>query len=868
MSLPKHFTSPIHGMACVGCAGRLQTAFNEIEGVTATVDFPSKTAELIIEESVDYENTINSALMIIDQKGYKTFLETDLDGKSNAKDSFIDNKTETETDNETDEIATSKAIPDLSVDKPTAPISEVQTQELLVEGATCASCVSKIEKALNTLPGVQHAQMNFALRTISVTGDIKEEAIITAIESAGYHAKSTGNASDEQLLDEKDKTEQKYYQKLMLQMWIGLGLGLPLMIYSLMGGPMTVNSSGERTIWLLVGLICAAVMYFAGKHFYIGAWKSFVNHNANMDTLIALGTGTAWLYSMIVVLFPLALPEMARHVYFEASAMIIGLINLGLALEVKARGRTSEAIQRLIGLQPKTARVIRDNKEIDIAIEQVLINDLIRLRPGECISVDGIVSEGKTTVDESMLTGEPMPVTKSPGDEVVAGTINKSGAIIFKATRIGKDTALAKIISMVKQAQSSKPPIGRLADIIASYFVPTIMIISIISALVWLNFGPEPSIAFAVISATTVLIIACPCALGLATPMSVMVGVGKAAEAGVLIRNGEALQSASKISVMVLDKTGTITLGEPKVTDIYSVNSMDENQILQLAASLEIASEHPLAEAIVTSAKESALTLDKVEKFNAIVGQGVEGFVNHKRLLLGNHKLMTEQGISLDENSFDVSQKMASDAKTPMFFAINGELVSIIAVADPIKEDSISAIQRLQKNGIRVIMLTGDNQATAKAVAEKVGISTFFAEVLPEQKSQKIAGLQAQGEIVGMTGDGINDAPALALANVGFAIGTGTDIAIESADITLMRGSLHGLADAIAISKATLNNIKQNLFGAFIYNVAGVPFAAGILFPFFGILLSPVIAGAAMALSSLTVVSNANRLRLFKPQDH
>tara|TARA_R110001583_G_scaffold69129_1_gene196154 strand:+ start:4362 stop:6947 length:2586 start_codon:yes stop_codon:yes gene_type:complete len=861
MSLPKHFNSPIYGMACAGCAKRLQTAFNEIQGVSAKVDFPSSTAELSIEANVDYDDTLNSILILIKQKGYKTALDSnnsDLED-TNIEDTNLDN---TNIDNKLTEAITTLTPPTTQV----APKTE--TQELLVEGASCASCVNKIEKALNMLPEVKQAQMNLALRTITVTGTVKEEAIIAAIESVGYHAKSTNNASDEQLLDNKQKTEQKTYQKLMLQMGVGLGLGIPLMIYSLMGGPMTVNSLTERAIWLLIGLICAAVMYFSGKHFYIGAWRSFVNHNANMDTLIALGTGTAWLYSMVVVIFPLALPEMARHVYFEASAMIIGLINLGLALEVKARGRTSEAIQRLIGLQPKTARVIRDNKEIDIPIEQVLINDFVRVRPGEFISVDGVVSEGRTTVDESMLTGEPMPVKKSLDDEVVAGTMNKSGSIIFRATRIGKDTALAKIITMVKQAQNAKPPIGRLADIIAAYFVPTIMIISISSALIWLNFGPEPSIAFAVVSATTVLIIACPCALGLATPMSVMVGVGKAAEAGVLIRNGEALQSASKISVMMLDKTGTITLGEPKVTDIYSVNAMGENQILQLVGSLEMGSEHPLAQAIVESAKERALNIDKVEQFNAIVGHGVEGIVNQQRLLFGNHKLMTEQGIRVDKSDLDVSQEMAGEAKTPLFFAIDGHLAGIIAVADPIKEDSISAIKRLQNNGIKVIMLTGDNQATAKAVAEKVGISTFFAELLPEEKSQKVAELQAQGEIVGMTGDGINDAPALALANVGFAIGTGTDIAIESADITLMRGSLHSLADAIAVSKATLTNIKQNLLGAFIYNVAGVPFAAGILFPFFGILLSPVIAGAAMALSSLTVVSNANRLRLFKPQNH
>jgi Cu+-exporting ATPase len=748
--------------------------------------------------------------------------------------------------------------------------TELLTLELLIEGAGCASCVGKIETVLKEIIGVKNAEMNFALRTVSITmqQDISPQQLIKAVESIGYNAKSAQDTSDEELLNEKEAAENKYYKKLMLQTWIGLGLGAPLMLYSLLGGPMTVNSNLERGVWLVVGLLCAAIMYFAGKHFYIGAYKSLVNHSANMDTLIALGTGTAWLYSMIVVLFPLALPEMARHVYFEATAMIIGLINLGLALEVKARGRTSEAIKRLIGLQAKTARVIRDAKELDISIEQVLLNDEVRVRPGERVPVDGTVIEGSSTIDESMLTGEPMPVKKEVGDKVAAGTINKSGAIIFNATRVGKDTALAQIINTVKRAQNSKPPIGRLADVISAYFVPVIMIISISSALIWLNFGPEPTVAFAVISATTVLIIACPCALGLATPMSVMVGIGKAAEAGVLIRNGEAMQTSSKITAMVLDKTGTITLGAPKVTDVLVFNNMKDNTILSLVASLEAGSEHPLAQAIVDSAKEQELTLDKVEFFNAIVGQGVQGTVSGEKLYFGNEKLMVKQGIPLTQAIIERAQVMAGEAKTPMYFALNNELAALIAVSDPIKEDSISAIKRLQDNGIRVVMLTGDNKATAKAVADKVGISEFYAEVLPEEKSSKIAELQAQGEIVGMTGDGINDAPALALANVGFAIGTGTDVAIESADITLMRGSLHGLADAIAVSQATLRNIKQNLFGAFIYNAAGVPFAAGILYPFFGVLLSPVIAGAAMAFSSLTVVSNANRLRFFKPQDH
>jgi len=740
-------------------------------------------------------------------------------------------------------------------------------QEFIIEGAGCASCVGKIESALKAVPGVENAEMNFAQRTVSVTGNAEASDLVKAVEKAGYNAKLAAAESEDDALAEKEKADQAYYKRLMKETWIALSLGGPLMAYALITGEVNVNTTIERVAWLIVGILTFGVLYFSGKHFFVGAWKSFLNHSANMDTLIALGTGTAWLYSMVVVFFPAAVPEQARHVYFEATAIIIGLIDLGLALELKARGRTSEAIKRLIGLQAKTARVIRDDKELDIAIEQVLMDDVVRVRPGEKIPVDGDVIEGHTAIDESMLTGEPMPVEKGVGDSVAAGTINKTGSILFKATRVGKDTALAQIINMVKRAQNSKPPIGRLADVISAYFVPVVMIIAVTSALVWLNFGPDPAVAFAIVSATTVLIIACPCALGLATPMSVMVGVGKAAEAGVLIRNGEALQTASKISAMILDKTGTITLGAPKVTDILVAGEEDEDTILKLAATLESGSEHPLALAIVESAQEKGIETGKVSNFNAIAGHGVQAEVDGKTLLFGNEKLMRERNIELGD-FVEKAQVLAAEAKTPMYFAVDNKLSAIIAVADPIKEDSIAAIKRLQHNGIRVVMLTGDNRATAKAVAEKAGIKEFFAEVLPEDKSKKVQELQMEGEVVGMTGDGINDAPALAIANVGFAIGTGTDVAIESADITLMRGSLHGLADAIAVSKATLRNIKQNLFGAFVYNVAGVPVAAGILYPLLGVLMNPVIAGAAMAFSSLTVVTNANRLRLFKAQEH
>ena len=736
---------------------------------------------------------------------------------------------------------------------------------LAVSNVTCASCVRNIETTLDARPDVTKASMNFADRTLTVEGSASVPELTSVLESLGYGAKLQHSKGQDVQMEEREAADAAYYKVLVRNTVIGLTLGVPLMAWGLITGDMAVESPLQRISWLAVGLVTAAVMYFSGKHFYVGAWSAFRNHNATMDTLIAMGTGTAWLYSMVVVLFPEVVPPVARHVYFEATAMIIGLINFGLAMELRARGRTSEAIKRLIGLQAKTARVVRDGQEIDVPIEDVLVGEIIRARPGESIAVDGEVMEGQTNIDESMLTGEPMPVTKDTGDRVTAGTMNKTGTVLYQAVHVGADTALAHIIQMVKQAQNSKPPIGRLADVISAYFVPTVMCIAIATALVWLNFGPEPTVALALVSATTVLIIACPCALGLATPMSIMVGIGKAAENGILIRNGEALQKATKLSVMVLDKTGTITRGSPTVTDLLVTAGHSEQDILGWAASIEAGSEHPLAQAIVSYAKEHQATIVSMSNFHAIAGQGVAGDVNGKAVLFGNDKLMVANQVKLESQSRSHSDRLAAEAKTPMYFAVDGELAAVIAVADPIKPESAEAIARLKSMGIDVVMLTGDNSITAKAVAEKVGISQYYADVLPGQKAEKIAELQAKHGVVGMTGDGINDAPALALADVGFAMGSGTDVAIESADITLMRSSLHGIPDAVNISKATLANIIQSLVGAFVYNVAGIPIAAGLLYPFMGILLNPVVAGAAMAMSSVTVVTNANRLRLYKP---
>jgi Cu+-exporting ATPase len=732
---------------------------------------------------------------------------------------------------------------------------------LYVSKVGCASCVAKIESALRAVPGVETASMNFADSIATVEGEAEASALVGALDAAGYPAQPIGQESLE--LEERDREEQSRYRELIRGTTAALCVGVPLMLWGILGGDMRVDGTVSRIAWFGVGLVTAGVMYYSGRHFFSGAWKSLRTRSATMDTLIATGTGAAWLYSMVVVLAPGAIPVEARHLYFEASAMIIGLVNLGLALELRARSRTSDAIRRLIGMQPKTARVLRDGVEQDMPIELVAAGDRLRLRPGERIAVDGVVEEGGTSVDESMLTGEPMPVSKAVGDELAAGTVNGSGSVVFRATRVGRDTALAHIIAMVRQAQGSKPAIGRLVDRVAAVFVPAVIVIAIVAALVWLAVGPEPRLAHALVAAVTVLIIACPCALGLATPMSIMVGVGKAAENGILIRNGEALQSASTLSVMVLDKTGTITEGAPALVGVYPVGDLGEDELLALASGLETGSEHPIAAAVVEAARARGIDAPRVSAFEALAGYGVRGTLGSRRLLLGNDRLMGESGVVLEASS-EAAKSLAEAGKTVVYLAVDGELAGLLAIADPVKADSATAIRRLRAEGLRVVMLTGDNARTAAAVARSVGIEEFHAEVLPEQKSAKVAELQAQGEIVGMVGDGINDAPALAMANVGFAIGAGTDVAIESADVTLMSASLHQLADAMLISKATIRNIRQNLWGAFIYNAAGIPVAAGVLYPVAGLLLHPVLAGAAMAMSSFTVVSNANRLRFLR----
>ncbi len=735
-----------------------------------------------------------------------------------------------------------------------------KTTRLSIAGMSCAGCVASIEKAIQSVEGVDEVLVNFAEHTADVTGSASVETLVTSIRQAGYDAAELRGIDDE---TEKEAAEMAHYRALLRKASVAIALGGPLFIAGMLGLLPPLDNMAGRQFWAVVGILTLLVMIYAGGHFFTGAWKSFRNHLANMDTLIALGTGSAWIYSTVVVLFPHAVPVLAQHAYFEAAAIIIALINFGSALEMRARGKTSEAIKRLIGLRPRTAIVMRNGKEEERPISEVGLDETLRARPGECIAVDGVVIEGQSRVDESMLSGEPMPVEKTAGDEVIAGTINVRGTFLYKATRIGGDTVLAQIIELVRHAQSSKPAIGRLVDKVAAVFVPTVMIIAVLTFLAWMNLAPDRGVGYALVSSMTVLIIACPCALGLATPISIMVAVGRAAERGILIRNGEALQQAGHLTTIVLDKTGTVTEGAPAVTDIVPAEGWTADDLLQYAASLEAGSEHPLAAAIVKQADEKGLPLFKTAQFEAVAGHGVKGEVEGKRLLLGNERLLQEFGVA-QGHWVDQVVALAEKGRSAMYLACDGQVAGLLAVADPIKQDSREAIARLHANGLKVVMLTGDHHITAEAVAQEVGIDSVIAEVLPQEKDQHVARLQEQGEIVAMVGDGINDAPALARANVGFAIGSGTDVAIESADITLMRGSLHGVADAISLSRLTLRNIKQNLFGAFIYNSLGIPIAGGILFPLLGILLNPMIAGAAMAMSSVTVVTNANRLRFIK----
>ncbi|HSO10845.1 MAG TPA: heavy metal translocating P-type ATPase [Anaerolineales bacterium] len=739
-----------------------------------------------------------------------------------------------------------------------------------IENLRCASCVKFIENELKSTEGVLSATVNIATQEASVDY-LPQKATLAqlnaAIESWGYKPRP---ALTDVPVDKQEEAHAREYGRLMRMFWFAAVVSVPVLLFAYpqyVPGIRDLSMETIRWAWILSAVFTLPVLFYSGYDFFTGAWAAFKHRSANMNTLIALGTGAAWLYSSFAIAFPSVFPEGTSEPFYDVVAVVIALVVLGQALELRAKGQSSAAIKKLLGLQAKTARVIRDGKELDLPVEEVLVGDVIQVRPGEKIPVDGVIVEGGSAVDESMLTGESLPVSKKQGDEVIGATLNKTGAFKFRATKVGKDTALAQIVKMVQDAQNSKAPIARLADTISGYFVPIVMILAVWTFVIWFVIGPQPQLVYALVTSVTVLIIACPCALGLATPMSLMVGIGKGAEHGILIRSGEALQTARAIQTVVLDKTGTITKGKPELTDVIPANSLngDSHQMLRLVASVEKVSEHPLAQAIVDGAQARKIELAEVRDFEAIPGHGVLAKAEGRSVLIGNLKLMNREKIALGDLE-EKSKSLADDGKTPMFIAIDGKAAGIVAVADTVKEDSAEAIQALQNLGIEVVMITGDNRRTAEAIARKVGITRVLAEVLPEDKANNVHLLQAENKKVAMVGDGINDAPALAQADVGLAIGTGTDVAIEASDITLIKGSLKGVVTAIEVSRATMTNIYQNLFGAFIYNILGIPVAMGVLFPFFGLLLSPMIAGAAMAFSSVTVVGNANRLRGFRPK--
>lgn len=735
------------------------------------------------------------------------------------------------------------------------------SQQLLINGMSCASCVSRVQNALQAVPGVSQARVNLAERTALVMGSASAADLVHAVEKAGYGAEAIED--DLKRRERQQETALATMKRFRWQAIVALLVGIPVMVWGMIGDNMMVTDA-NRTLWLAIGVITLGVMVFAGGHFYTSAWKSLKNGTATMDTLVALGTGVAWLYSMSVNLWPHGFPMEARHLYYEASAMIIGLINLGHMLEARARQRSSKALEKLLDLTPPSARVVTESGEKTVPLADVQPGMTLRLTTGDRVPVDGEITQGEAWFDEAMLTGEPVPQEKSDGDPVHAGTVVQDGSVLFRASAVGSHTTLSRIIKMVRQAQSSKPEIGQLADKISAVFVPAVVAIALFSAAIWYFFGPAPQIVYTLVIATTVLIIACPCALGLATPMSIISGVGRAAEYGVLVRDADALQRASELTTLVFDKTGTLTEGKPQVVTVKTFSGVEEAQALRLAAALEQGSSHPLARAILEKAGDT--TLPQVNAFRTLRGLGVSGEAEGQTLLLGNQALLNEQDISTTELESEINAQ-ASQGATPVLLAIDGKAAALFAIRDPLRADSVAALQRLHRAGYRLVMLTGDNPTTANAIAKEAGIDEVIAGVLPDGKAEAIKTLQRQGQKVAMVGDGINDAPALAQAEVGIAMGGGSDVAIETAAITLMRHSLMGVADALAISRATLRNMKQNLMGAFIYNSLGIPIAAGILWPITGTLLNPVVAGAAMALSSITVVSNANRLLRFKPKE-
>ena len=736
-----------------------------------------------------------------------------------------------------------------------------------VTGMSCASCARTVENALNKNEDIK-ASVNIATEKVNIEYDENKynfEKIKKIVENSGYGLVET--LSEEQKMQMYEDKIKSLKNKLIL----AAVFAIPL-IYISMGHmmgihlPDIINPKKNAAIYSIVQLLLTIPVVYAGRNFFIHGFKNLARKSPTMDSLIAMGASAAIIYSLYATYMTITVdPEYHMNLYFESAGTIITLILLGKLLEARTKGQTSSAIKKLIGLQPKKAKIIENGVEKEVLIENIKVGDIIVVKPGEKIAVDGKIVSGNTSVDEAMITGESIPVSKNPGDKVIGGSINKNGSIQFEATEIGKDTVLSQIIKLVEEAQGSKAPISRMADIVAGYFVPIVIVIATVTGIIWFISGSGLTAALTFF--ISVLVIACPCALGLATPTSIMVGTGKGAENGILIKSGEALETAHKIKTVVLDKTGTITKGKPVLTDLKVYNNFDGNEILQLAASAENNSEHPLAEAIVNGAKERNVEFKQYDKFRAMPGYGIRATIDDKEIQIGNRKLMASRKISTEaaEKDYEI---LSNEGKTPMFISVNNELAGLIAVADVVKETSKAAIERMHKLGLKVIMLTGDNEKTAKYIAKEVGIDSVIAEILPFQKSEEVKKLQEAGEFVAMVGDGINDSPALAQANVGIAIGSGTDVAIESADIVLIRNDLNDVAGAIALSKATITNIKENLFWAFFYNVIGIPFAAGIFYAFFnGPKLDPMIAAFAMSLSSVSVLMNALRLKFFKVKD-
>lgn len=805
----------IKGMSCASCVSRIETALKKVDGVTqASVNLATERAEITSNTPIDREALIKA----VEHAGYE--------------------------------------------------VADAAT-ELSIDGMTCASCVSRVEKALKAVPGVKEANVNLATERATITGTANVAALIAAIDKAGYDAKEIQTAIPDQTehLEKKDQERAELKRDLILATIFALPVFILEMGSHLIPGMhhLIAQTIGIQNSWYLQFILTTLVLVIPGRRFYIHGLPALLRLAPDMNSLVAVGTLAAYLFSIVATFIPSILPAGTVNVYYEAAAVIVALILLGRFLEAKAKGRTSEAIQRLVSLQVKVAHVSRNNQIVDIPIDQVVVGDFIIVKPGERVPVDGKVIEGKSFVDESMITGEPIPVEKKIDSEVVGGTINQNGTLSFKAVAVGGETMLAQIIRLVEQAQGSKMPIQAVVDKITLWFVPAVMAAAVLTFLIWLIFGPSPALTFALVNAVAVLIIACPCAMGLATPTSIMVGTGRGAELGVLFRKGEALQLLKDAKVVAVDKTGTLTEGHPVLTDFEVTEFFQRDHVLSMVAAVESRSEHPIAKAIVDAAIKENLTLPKVNQFDSVTGMGVYAAIDENGdIHIGADRYMLQLNIDISPFA-SAAQRLGDEGKSPLYVAINGKLAGIIAVADPIKSTTPSAIKALHQLGLKVAMVTGDNARTAQAIARQLGIDEVIAEVLPEGKVKAVQSLKAKYGNIAFVGDGINDAPALAEADVGLAIGTGTDVAIESADVVLMSGNLQGVANAIALSKATIGNIHQNLFWAFAYNTMLIPVAAGLLYPAYGILLSPIFAAGAMALSSVFVLANALRLRRFQP---